>query len=407
MKILYVTQYFIPEICATTNRALANARVFSQKGHDVTVLTEMPNHPKGIIFPEYRKKIFVKETLENFKIRRVWVFTSRKKNFITRILFYTSFMFSGCLFTLFNWKKYDLIYATSPPLFVGVIGLFLKKLFPKIKFVFEVRDVWPDVAVEIGELKNEKFIKLSNSIANKIYSTADRIICVTKSFKKRLERKGVPEDKISVYYNGSDLEFKKIGQKQELVEKYQLKDKFVVLYAGNLGLAQKIETILMAAEILKNENVVFLLIGSGPKENELKNLAKEKKLQNVLFLGEIQKDKMNRYFSLADCGIIPLKNSNIFKETIPSKIFDYMSAELPIILGVKGEAKEILEKSRAGIFYEPDNFRELAEKIILLKNNKKMLEKMSSKGREFVEKNFNRNKIAEEIETELRKIIDN
>jgi glycosyltransferase involved in cell wall biosynthesis len=116
---------------------------------------------------------------------------------------------------------------------------------------------------------------------------------------------------------------------------------------------------------------------------------------------------MNRYFSLADCGIIPLKNSNIFKETIPSKIFDYMSAELPIILGVKGEAKEILEKSRAGIFYEPDNFRELAAKIILLKNNPFMLKEMSSKGRKFVEKNFNRNKIAEEIETELRKIMDN
>ena len=404
MKILYVTQYFYPEICATTNRALANVRLFADKGHDVTVLTEMPNHPKGIIFPKYRKKIFVKEIYENFKILRVWVFTSKRKNFLTRILFYTSFMFTGIFFALLNWKKYDIVYVTSPPLFVGPIGLFLKKIFPKTKFVFEVRDVWPDVAVEIGELKNPKIIKLSHHIASKAYLCADKIICVTQSFKKRLLNKGISENKISVHYNGSDLQFKKIQKKQELVKKYKLENKFVVLYAGNLGLAQNIETILFAAKILEKENIIFLLIGSGPKETELKNIVKKENIKNVLFLGEIQKEQMNRFFALADCGIIPLKNSNIFRETIPSKLFDYMSAELPIILGVEGEAKKILEKSQAGVYYEPDNFKQLAEKIIFLKTNKKMLKEMSSKGREFVEKNFNRTIIAKEIERELSEI---
>ncbi|OQX71696.1 MAG: glycosyltransferase WbuB, partial [Candidatus Cloacimonas sp. 4484_275] len=140
------------------------------------------------------------------------------------------------------------------------------------------------------------------------------------------------------------------------------------------------------------------------KETELKNIVKKENIKNVLFLGEIQKEQMNRFFALADCGIIPLKNSNIFRETIPSKLFDYMSAELPIILGVEGEAKKILEKSQAGVYYEPDNFKQLAEKIIFLKTNKKMLKEMSSKGREFVEKNFNRTIIAKEIERELSEI---
>ena len=404
MRILYITQYFYPEIGATTNRALANVRYFSKKGHKVTVLTEMPNHPKGTIFNGYRGKMFMTETLENFKIQRVWVYTSVKKNFIIRLLFYISFAFLGSLSTIFSWEKYDIVYVTSPPLFVGIIGLVLKYLFPKTKFVFEVRDLWPDAAVEMGELKNKYFRKFSFILERQLYTKADKIIAVTQKFKERIIAKGFIKEKICVIRNGSDMQFEKISITNSIKLKYKSNDEFIIIYAGILGIAQNLKTILDTAIILKNENIRFLLIGTGPEEKLLKDYSKQSNIENVEFIGEVPKEKINDYLSLADCGIIPLKNIPVFDSTIPSKLFDYMSANLPILLGVKGEAKEILNESKAGIYFEPDNSKDLADKILFLLKNINEIEKMSKLGRQFVAEHFNRIILAEQLEQELVRI---
>jgi len=398
MKILYITQYFYPEVGATTNRALANVRYLSKKGHDVTVLTEMPNHPKGIIFDGYKGKMFMTEGMENFKIKRVWVFTSVKKNFITRLLFYISFAFLGSLSTILSWKKYNIIYVTSPPLFVGIIGLSLKIFFPKTKFIFEVRDLWPDAAIEMGELKNKQFRKFSFALERQLYKKADKIIAVTQRFKERIITKGFFEEKICVIRNGSDMQFEKKTIAKSFELKFKSNNEFIIIYAGILGIAQNIKTILDTAIILKKENIKFLLIGSGPEQKILKDYSKQNNIENVKFIEQVPKNKISDYMSLADCGIIPLKKIPVFETTIPSKIFDYMSANLPILLGVKGEAKEILEQSEAGICFEPDDVDDLVEKILYMKNNRSELEEMRTKGRKFVIRNFNRNKLAEKLE---------
>jgi len=248
LKILYITQYFYPEVGATTNRALANVRYLAKKGHRVTVLTEMPNHPKGIIFDNYKRKIFLKEKMENFTINRVWVYTNQKKNFLTRLFFYFSFMFLGIICTLFNWKKYDIVYVTSPPLFVGSIGLFLKKIFRNVKFIFEVRDLWPDAAIEMGELKNKHFRKFSYALEKSLYQNADHIVAVTKRFKRKIIEKGFTGDKISVIRNVSDLSFRPVEISEELKEKFQADNNFIVIYAGILGLAQNLRIIIDAAK---------------------------------------------------------------------------------------------------------------------------------------------------------------
>ncbi len=406
MKILYITQYFYPEVGAPPNRALANIRYFAKKGHDVTVLTEMPNHPKGIIFDGYKYKLFMKEKMENFFVNRVWIFTSIKKNFVTRILFYISFMFMGFIHTVFNWRKYDIIYVTSPPLFVGVIGLFLKKLFPKTKFIFEVRDLWPDVAIEMGELQNKRYQNLSYRMEWDLYERADKIISVTEGFKERIIAKGINGDKINVVRNGSDLEFNKINVSEQLRNKFEIENNFIVVYAGILGIAQNIKTLLESGKQLSSYSVKILLVGTGPEERILKEYAKDNKICNVIFVGEIAKADVNEYLSLADCGIIPLRNIKIFESTIPSKLFDYMAASLPILLGVKGETADILKQSEAGITYEPDNSEDLAMKILWLKNNSQQLKQMSLNGRKFVEKYYNREKQAEKLESELLKLME-
>ena len=404
MKILYITQYFYPEIGATTNRALANVRYLAKKGHQITVLTEMPNHPKGQIFDDYKRKIFIIEKMENFFVNRVWIYTNKKKNFLTRLLFYCSFMFCGIIYTLFNWKKCDIIYVTSPPLFVGSIGLFLKKIFRNVKFIFEVRDLWPDAAIEMGELSNIKFIKFSYKLENSLYQNANHIVAVTQSFKDRIIKKGFPEDKISVIRNGSDLSFKEMDISQALINYYNVSTNFVVIYAGILGLAQNLRTVIDAAKKLEDSSVLFLLLGTGPKEKELKDYANQIKVKNLKFLGEIPTNEMSVYFSLANCGIIPLRNIEVFKSTIPSKLFDYMSAALPILLGVKGEAALILNQSKAGITFEPDDSEDLTEKIIYLQSNPSLLLEMKTKGRQFVKHNYNRKILASKLEKLLNQI---
>ncbi len=406
MKILYITQYFYPEIGATTNRALANVRNFAENGHDVTVLTEMPNHPRGIIFEDYKRKLFIKEKMENFHIHRVWVYTNPKKSSITRLFFYGSFMLLGTLHTVFNWKNFDLVYVTSPPLFVGKIGLWLKKIYPNIKFVFEVRDLWPDAAIEMGELNNPKIIHFSHKLEKALYNNSNLIIAVTQRFKQRIIKKGIPKEKIKVIRNGSDLSYQKINPQPELLSKYKKSYNFLVVYAGNLGLAQNLKTILQAAKKLEMEKIGFLFLGSGPEKQKLLDHKKREKINNVHFVGEIPKVEVNKYFSIADCGVIPLRNIKVFETTIPSKLFDYMSASLPILLGVKGEAKEILQEAEAGISFEPDSAEDLTEKILVLKNNPEQMEKYQNNGRKFVSKNFNRNKLATQLLSILEILVE-
>jgi glycosyltransferase involved in cell wall biosynthesis len=404
MKILYISQYFHPEVGATTNRALANVRYLAKEGHDVTVLTEMPNHPKGIIFKGYTGKLFMTEKMEKFLVKRVLVFTSAKKNFITRMLFYISFAFWGSISAVVNWKKYDVVYVTSPPLFVGIIGLLLIFFYSKTKFIFEVRDLWPDAAIEMGELKSKHFRKFSFALEKQLYTKADKIIAVTQRFKDRIVAKGFNEEKICVIRNGSDMQFEKKAVLEELKMKYNPDNQFIVIYAGILGIAQNIKTILDAALILQKKEIRFILVGTGPEEKLLKDYSNGNIINNVVFTGQVPKDEISDYMSLADCGVIPLKNIPVFESTIPSKLFDYMSANLPILLGVRGEAKEILDDSKAGLGFEPDNAEDLAEKILYLSKNSIEINKMADRGRKFVDANFNRNKLASRLEKELLKV---
>jgi len=398
MKILYITQYFYPEIGAPSNRALANVRFLSQKGHNLTILTEIPNHPKGIIFDGYKHKILVREKMENFIINRVWVFTTKKKNFITRILFYISFMLIGFIHTLFNWKKYDVIYITSPPIFVGVIGLWLKKIFLKTKFVLEVRDLWPKSAIDIGELNNPTLIKFSEKLEKRIYSVADKVISLTKGIDHYINN-CVPEKSI-IITNGVDLNIFKTVEKRD--------DRFIIVYAGTLGLIHSVNTIIETAEILKDKtNMLFQFIGDGVKKKEMENLVKIKNLDNVEFLDSVPLSEIKKYLSKASIGISSTRKIELCKGTLPAKVFGYMACELPVLLSGWGESDILIHNANCGMCVEPEDSAGLAKKILWMVNHPKERVVMGKKGRKFVEKYYNREKQAEELEKELIKLLEN
>ena len=400
MKILYISQYFYPEVGATTNRALANVRYLSGKGHEITVLTEVPNHPQGVIRDGYRGKIFMSEKLEDFLVKRVWVFTSQKKTFYTRIFFYLSFALLSTFYALFNARKVDWIYITSPPLFVSIPGLIVKIFYPNKKLVFEIRDLWPDSAIDMGELNNRTFIKLSYWLEKKIYRKATLLIPVTKSSKDSIIGKGIDKEKIEVIYNGieSAMMERVADERIDLIENKRREGYFVVIYAGILGLAQNLKTILETAKSTQKEKILYIMAGTGPKELELHNLASEWTLDNLIFTGEIPRNKIHNYLLAADCGIIPLMRIPAFRGTLPSKVFEYMALGLPILLGVEGEAEEILNESGGGIPFIPEDANDLREKIFYLRQNPDLLSEMGDKGKEYVAKYFLREKQAEQIE---------
>ena len=395
MKILYISQYFPPEVGATQTRAIEMASNLVKQGHDVTVLTEFPNHPKGIIPKAYRWKLVEREHLNGIKVVRTWVFTRPNKNFYTRMGFYLSFMFMASIVGSFLRGRFDIVYATSPPFFVGAAGLWLSKI-KRAKFVIEIRDLWPQSAVELGELNNKRFIRWAEKLEELYYKKARKIIAVTQGIFDTIYERGFKN--VALVLNGTNTElFFNTGP----VKRLELGDQntFVVLYAGILGLAQGMEQLCeLAEQALSHSDIQFVFIGDGPLKSKVEEIKAEKNLTNLKLLGEIPREEIPKYLSSADCSLVPLKKNPLFLGALPSKMFDCMACERPVILSVDGEAKKVLSESGGGIFVGPENTTQMLDAILKLKDNAALCESMGKSGREFVEKNFSRRQKALELE---------
>lgn len=408
MRILYLSQYFPPEAGATQARALEMARNWVKLGHTVTMLAEIPNHPSGIIPPEYRGKLYERSLLEGIDVIRIWVKASPIKNFRNRMLFYLSYMLNSALAGVFlAHGRYDLVYATSPPLFVGASGLFLS-WFKRIPFVFEVRDLWPESAVELGELSNPRAIALATRLENACYRRARLIVVVTQGILDRLIGRGIDAAKLILIPNGANVELFQPREtaRARLRQELGLEGRFVAIYAGIHGIAQGLETVIEAAALLKDDPTIhFLLVGDGPKKAELINLAQRYNLPNLTFIPEQPRETIVDYLSAADVALIPLRNLDLFKGALPSKIFDAWACELPVIINVEGEATRIILQAQAGISIPPENPQALAEAVRSLSTQKGACREMGKRGREFTLQRFSRQSQAQRLAQSLENLI--
>lgn len=404
MRILYLSQYFPPEVGATQNRAYEMAANYVQQGHQVTMITEIPNHPSGIINPEYRGKYIVRSNWDGIDVIRVWVKASPIKSFLNRMLFYISYMINAAIAgVLVAREKYDFIYVTSPPLFVGAAGLFIKFL-RHIPMIFEVRDLWPDSAICLGELKNPTVITLARKLELACYKHAALIVVVTESTKHILVKRGIPAEKIVVIPNGANLNRYKFDMKgrEKIRGQLNLENKFVAIYAGIHGIAQGLEIIIKAAKILESQSQIhFLMVGGGPQKAMLGQMVSNYGLRNVTLHNEVSMDEMSCYLSATDVALIPLKNIDLFKNVLPSKMFDAWACQRPIVLSVNGEARRVMEEAQAGVFAPPENPELLAETLIELHNSPDELSQMGLNGRKYVEANYSRDALAEKLLHEL------
>lgn len=406
MRILYLSQYFPPEMGAPSARVYELARRWVKNGDQVTVLTGFPNHPTGIIPTEYRGYRFLEEEKDGIRVVRTYIFAAPNKGFFKRILSYVSFMCSSIIQGTKTVGKQDVIIATSPQFFVGVAGYIISRL-KGIPFIFEVRDLWPESIVQLGQLKNRFLIRFLEWIEMLLYKKAIHIVGVADSTVKILTERGVPSEKITIIKNGVDLElFHGNGQQKVLKRKYGFGDKFVVSYIGTHGLSHALDKVLDTAQLLLDQrDILFLLVGEGAEKENLIRKAKALNLPNVKFLDQIDKHQLPDYYGLSDIILVTLRKLPLFRSVIPSKIFEIMAMARPIIISVDGESRKLVEEAQAGIFAEPENPLMLKEKILELKNNPELCSKLGSNGRKFVEAHFDRNKLADQYQNLLHKLI--
>lgn len=407
MRILYLSQYFPPEAGATQTRAYEMAGHMIRLGHQVTVIAEIPNHPSGVIPPEYRGKLYERTDLNGIDVIRVWVKTSPVKNFLNRMLFYLSYMFNAVLFGMLLARgHYNLIYASSPPLFVGGAALALS-YFKRTCLFFEVRDLWPDFAVALGELSNPLAISLARKLEWACYRRACSIIVVTESYARKLIQRGVPSQKLVVIPNGANLDLFKYNPegRQRLRKQLNLTNKFVIIYAGIHGIAQGLETVIEAAHQLQDHpDIHFLMVGEGPRKDDLEMLASQYQLENLTWIPEKSRETIPEYLSTADVALVPLRGLEEFKGVLPSKMFDAWACQRPVLLSVAGEARQLLDKAQGGLYIPPDNPSLLADAILQLKDSPQKRAHMGSSARAFTEKNFSRQVQAEKLVRLIEKI---
>lgn len=401
MKINLICHYFPPEIGAPQARLSEMAKAWEEQGHDVQVFTAFPNHPTGIIPAEYKGKFFQTDTWDGLTVFRHWVYATPNKGFLKKILGHLSFMFSLFFLSLFRGPRPDVIVVSSPTFF-SVITAYVISLVRRAPLVFEVRDLWPGIFIELGVLKNKLIIFILESIELFLYHRAAKVVVVTKGFKEDLMKRGIPGDKIHVVTNGVNLSFFEFRPEyEEQMNKIRgdngLEGKFVSLYIGAHGISHGLSVFVQVAKQLRDvsEKFHFLFVGEGAEKEKIMNLAKEAGLSNMTFLPGIKREQVPLYYYLCDVCLVPLRNIEGFKTFIPSKMFEMMACRKPILASLEGEAAEILSQSKGAHIVSPENQLEISKGLQdLFERESLSLQKMGEQGYHFVRENYDRDKLA-------------
>ncbi|GMR25124.1 MAG: glycosyltransferase family 4 protein [Ignavibacteria bacterium] len=397
MKILLITEYFPPEIGAGSNRAFELSKRWIEKGASVTVITGFPDYPDGIIPDEYKNYKFLQEEYQGINVIRTYTVAAPNRGILKRVISFSSFMFSSVIQGTKASHKQDILMATSPPFSVGIAGYIISRL-KRIPFVFEVRDLWPESIIQLGQLRNKFIIKILESIERFLYKKSIHIVPVAESTIAVLKEKGISKSKITVIKNGVNLNEVISQQKDgELRAKLGLNRKTIVSYIGTLGLSHALDKVLETAKLLsKKKELGFLIIGDGAERENLLKKSRQYDLQNVCFIKKVEKEKIASYYSVSDILLVPLKDLPIFKKVIPSKLFEIMAFEKPILISVDGEARSVVESANSGIYVNPEDPNDLKEKILYLVDNSELAAELGRNGRKFVEEYFDRQKLADD-----------
>jgi colanic acid biosynthesis glycosyl transferase WcaI len=404
MKFLILTQYFPPEIGGAQTRLRSTATELHRLGHEVEVVTALPNYPRGRIFPNYRGCFYRREENDGIRIHRVWIYAAMGGGF-ARMLNYFSFMITS-LFALALAGKPDFIFVESPPILLSVPA-YIAGLWWRVPYIFNVADLWPDIILEGGFMEPGFLIRMLFKLEQWSYRKAARVNAVTDGLRESLLwQKNVPPEKVLFLPNGVDTtHFQPRPSDEALRRKLSLEGKKIILWAGTLGTAHGLNYVLDAANLLSSETEIhFLFVGDGSAKAALQQQRQEMQLDNVTFLDPVPLEQLPPYFSIAECGLASLLPIPLYDGARPSKIFPILSSGNPLIFVGKGETARLVEKSKGGIVVAPENPEALASAILLLVENPQLAQEFGRSGRAYVEKHLQWSAIIRDWVAQLRPV---
>ncbi|MDS1782199.1 glycosyltransferase family 4 protein [Vibrio vulnificus] len=359
MKILLLTQWFDPE---PTFKGLLFAQALRDEGHEVEVLTGFPNYPGGKVYDGYKILPYQKEILDGIVVHRVPLYPSHDSSALKRIFNYVSFAVTSSIFGLIKTRNIDVIYSYHPPLTTSLSAAVLA-FFKRIPFVVDIQDLWPDTLAATGMVNNTKVLKVVDRVCHLVYWRASKIVVLSPGFKERLLSKGVPESKVEVIYNWCNEPA--LNNYEECSVKLPSNGQLNLVFAGNLGFAQGLPAIIDAAEILMVNKVAvnIVFVGDGVAKSDAIAKSKDKKLDNVYFLPRVPMSQVGALLHQSDILLVHLNDEELFRITIPSRTQANLAIGKPIVMGVKGDAGDLIKMSEAGVTCEPNSPDSLAEAI--------------------------------------------
>lgn len=399
MRFLFLTPYYPPEVGAPQARISELAKRLVRRGHVVEVLTALPNYPSGIVPPEYRGRAGTWEIRDGVQVFRTWIYATPNKGFVRRVLAHLSFMVSA-IAAAPRMGDCDVVYVESPPLFDGIAGFVLSRL-KGAKMVFNVADLWPQSVVELGMIGPGPLLRLATLLERWCYHVSDLILAVTGGIEKDLRNRSY-RDKVAWFPNGVDVARFAAGEGAAVRRELGLDGKFVVLYAGTMGLAQGLAGVIEAARRLESDDRIrFVLAGDGAERERLVAMAGH----NVRFLDPLPAARMPDLLAAADAAIVSLRDVPLFLGAVPSKTYEALAAGRPVIMSARGEAADLVRRAGAGIVVNPEQPAEMAEAVSALASDPDGCRRMGEAGREFVRQNFDRDLLAGRFEELMRRLV--
>lgn len=400
MRILFVTPYFPPEVGAPQTRIHELALLLSKMGHDISVLTTFPNYPSGVVPSEWRGKWFTKGTEQGLGIYRVWSYAAPNRGFLKRIASHLTFALFGTLAALLL-PRTDVMILESPPLFDGFIGVFAGAL-RSTPYLFTVSDLWPESAIQMGMLKNRFLIWLSKGIELLFYRRASAVLALTAGIRDKIIAEHVPRSKVLLFRNSVDCELFQPGVVTgEFRREIGVRDTdFLAVYAGTFGLAQNLGTVLDAAYLLQthgHSDIRFVLAGDGAENDILHAKADALGLRELFFLPSLPRARVPELLNAADCVLVPLRDLEIFRGALPTKMFEAMACSRPLVLGIAGEAANLVQAAGSGLCVAPDNSVGIHYAILALNKDRAGARRMGYNGRAYVLQHFGREARAREL----------
>lgn len=406
MKIVILTHYFPPEVGAPQARLGDFARLWAAAGHDVHVVTGMPNHPTGVVPEEYKGRVRCSEEMDGYKITRCWLYATPNEGIVKKTLGHLSFMVTSFVLGFRRIGRPHVIVVSSPTFF-AIGSAWLLALFKRSKLVVEVRDLWPAIFVELGVLTNRHAIRLLEALELAAYRAADAVVVVSEGFRDHITQRGITPGKVHTIRNGVDLE--RFRPAAEPNTKWRLAlsadDRVLALYIGAHGISQALTTIVDAAALMSSDDVHFALVGDGADRQRVLDYRDELNLASVTMRASVPRDEVSDVLAAADICLVTLRDIPLFTTFIPSKIFELMGSGKAIVAAVAGETADILVDAGA-LVVPPEAPAELAAAIRELASDSRRRAEVGTRGREYVEAHFDRKMLAARYEEILENVIE-